>query len=185
MQRSHNTIVASAAREALSPLQFQQKGRSRTWLADHGWWLTVVEFQPSSWSKGSYLNVGAHWLWTDSGHLSFDFGYRVAAFERYESDEQFIPAARTLAECAAERARELAQLFRNVNAAAGQLQDTLIGMDPALLGSWGSCWGSSRSGPADGGRRATTRRRDRNSREASGRALGCEGKRSRPIQADR
>lgn len=62
MPGPHDKIIAEAAKAALRSLGFQRKGRSRTWLADHGWWLTIVEFQPSAWSKGSYLNVAAHWL---------------------------------------------------------------------------------------------------------------------------
>jgi hypothetical protein len=30
-----------------------QKGRSRIWLDDHGWWIAVVEFQPSDWARRS------------------------------------------------------------------------------------------------------------------------------------
>jgi hypothetical protein len=32
----------------------------------------LVEFQPSSWSKGSYLNVGFQHLWRVTDHVSFD-----------------------------------------------------------------------------------------------------------------
>jgi hypothetical protein len=53
-------IIAAAARRALAPVGFWRKGRSRVWLSDHGFWLTVVEFQPSGFGKGSYLNVAAH-----------------------------------------------------------------------------------------------------------------------------
>lgn len=136
MPGSHDKIIATAAKRALQPLGFVRKGRSRTWLADHGWWLTVVEFQPSGWSKGSYLNVGAHWLWSESGHLSFDFDYRVGAFEPYETDAQFTQAAETLADQAAQRARKLAQKFPDVCAAAAVLEGELAGLGPAQQGSW-------------------------------------------------
>jgi len=43
----------------------------RQWLGDHGWWLINVEFQASSWSVGSYLNVGLQYLWTVTDHRSF------------------------------------------------------------------------------------------------------------------
>src|SRR5256885_11111558 len=56
----HSKLITAAAREILRPLGLFQKGRSRVWLDDQGWWLGVVEFQPSDWSKGSYLNVGAN-----------------------------------------------------------------------------------------------------------------------------
>lgn len=51
-------VLEDAARAILRPLDFLQKGRSMTWLADELWWMIVVEFQPSGFSKGFYLNVG-------------------------------------------------------------------------------------------------------------------------------
>ncbi|MDG5809477.1 hypothetical protein P9869_44140 [Streptomyces ossamyceticus] len=39
-------IITSAARESLKPLGLAQRGRSRLWIDDHGWWLGVVEFTP-------------------------------------------------------------------------------------------------------------------------------------------
>src|SRR5438045_5748615 len=98
MPGPHDKIITDAAKAALGRLNFRRKCRSRTWLADHGWWLTVVEFQPSSWSKGSYLNVAAHWLWSDSGHLSFDYVGRTKGFEEYANDDQFAPLAQRLAQ---------------------------------------------------------------------------------------
>ena len=86
-----------------------QKGRSRVWRDDRGWWLGIVEFQPSGWTRGSYLNVGVNWLWTVKDWHSFDFGYRVDETEKgelffeYENDEQFTPQARKLVVVAAER----------------------------------------------------------------------------------
>ena len=102
----HNRVLRDAARQALKPLGLRQIGRSRTWLDDRTWHLIVIEFQPSSWSKGSYLNVGAMWLWHAKDHLSFDYGHRVAPFERADEgawDER----VRALAEQAAGRVREL------------------------------------------------------------------------------
>lgn len=118
MPETHNRIIAEAAKVALGSLGFKRKGRSRTWLADHGWWLTVVEFQPSAWSKGSYLNVAAHWLWSESGSLSFDFGGRVAEHVEYVTDDQFTRAAAQLAEDAAVEAQRIAELFDSLSEAA-------------------------------------------------------------------
>jgi hypothetical protein len=67
----HNRVLTLAAREGLRPLGLTQKGRSRLWFDDHGWWLILVEFQPSAWSKGSYLNVGFQHLWRVTEHFSF------------------------------------------------------------------------------------------------------------------
>lgn len=117
MPGTHDEIIAVAAKTALEPLGFVRKGRSRTWLADHAWWLTIVEFQPSAWSKGSYLNVAAHWLWSEIGALSFDFGGRIAGHVEYLTDTQFTPAAARLAERAASEAQRLTELFEDLNQA--------------------------------------------------------------------
>jgi hypothetical protein len=107
----HTRLLTAAAREHLRPLGLVQKGRSRKWLDDHGWFVTGVEFQPSGWSKGSYLNVGAHFLWQWGGFFSYDLGYRVEGFASYESDAQFAPEADRLA---ASAAREVELLRRRL-----------------------------------------------------------------------
>jgi hypothetical protein len=70
------TLITGAARSVLRPMGLSQKGRSRLWYDDRGWSLTVVEFQPGR-SPGTYLNVGAMWLWADRSAWSFDYGYRT------------------------------------------------------------------------------------------------------------
>lgn len=118
MARVHDKIIADAAKCELVPLGFQRKGRSRTWIADHGWWVTVVEFQPSAWSKGSYLNVSAHWLWSSNDYLSFDFGGRLVEHVEYLSNIQFKQECTILAQHAAHEALRLSKLFISPSAAA-------------------------------------------------------------------
>ena len=101
-QQLHAQLLTTAARGILRPLGLRQRGRSRIWLDDHGWWLVVVEFQPSSWSKGSYLNVGAMWLWQEKDYFSFDDGCRVAGFSAFIDEAQFAPIADNLSRRAAE-----------------------------------------------------------------------------------
>ncbi|WP_217552827.1 hypothetical protein [Streptomyces sp. GbtcB6] len=98
-------LVTAAAREALQPLGLQQRGRSRTWIDDHGWWLGIVEFQPGR-NDGSYLNVGVMWLWQDRDHLAFDVGGREPGFERFVNPAQFALDAENLAQRAAGLALE-------------------------------------------------------------------------------
>ena len=112
---AHGRIIAAAARSALVPLGFQRKGASRIWFADRGYWLLVVEFQPSAWSKGSYLNVAAHWLWSSLTEgpqvvLSFDYGGRAGGFISFENEDQFSPQAAALAEVAAAESLRLGGL---------------------------------------------------------------------------
>ena len=136
MPGPHDKIIADAAKAALAPLGFRRKGQSRTWLADHGWWLTVVEFQPSAWSKGSYLNVAAHWLWSEMGSVSFDFGGRVAEFVEYLSDAQFAPAIAPFAESAAAEAERLTQTFTSLGATATVLLKEERALGEAGRGGW-------------------------------------------------
>lgn len=90
--RDHNKIIRQAAREVLEPLGLFQRGQSRMWIDDNGWFLTLVEFSPSSWSKGSYLDTAVHFLW---GHdlsitaCSYDFpgGARQGFFEEFTGDD--------------------------------------------------------------------------------------------------
>jgi hypothetical protein len=111
----HSVLLTSAAKRILGPSGLFQKGRSRTWLADHEWWMAVVEFQPSGWSRGSYLNVGCMWLWNIKQHISFDVGFRLNEFVPFESEEQFKPVADRLAVGALEKVEGYRRLFRSIH----------------------------------------------------------------------
>lgn len=114
----HSALLTSAAKRILMPSGLFQKGRSRTWLGDQMWWMVVVEFQSSGWSRGSYLNVGCMWLWNIKQHISFDVGYRVDGFLPFENVEQFGPVAERLAIAALEKVGEYRRLFRSVHDAS-------------------------------------------------------------------
>lgn len=112
----HSTILTAAAREILRPMGLLQKGRSRTWMDDRQWWVGVVEFQPSSWSRGTYLNVGCHWLWHGGSGLGFYEGGRVKGCSDFENVSQFEPVARSYAQVAAERVIAQRRQFTDVAA---------------------------------------------------------------------
>jgi hypothetical protein len=118
----HSKIIAQAAKDTLSPLGVFQKGRSRTWIDDRGWWIVVIEFQRSSWRRGSYLNVGAMWLWHEKDYLSFDVGSRIARFVTYSDERQFTPEAVKLAALAREETLKLRRQFASVFDAARYLK---------------------------------------------------------------
>ena len=116
----HNLIIAAQAKATLGPLGFRRKGRSRVWLADHGFWLAVVEFKPSGFVKGTYCNVSGHWLWGFWGELTFDFGNQrvggFAEFSRVTFDEikmtlktEQVTTPEAFATHVAEMAREAAE----------------------------------------------------------------------------
>lgn len=83
----HNKIIRKAARTVLAPMGLIQKGQSRTWIDDNGWFFTVAEFQPSAYGKGSYLNIGIHFLWSTQDYLSYDIGGRENSFVEFNGDE--------------------------------------------------------------------------------------------------
>jgi len=67
------------------------------WVADRGWWLHNVEFQPSGFSVGSYLNVGLQHLWHVQDYRSFSYSSRepiegAGQFVQFTGDEAAIQA---------------------------------------------------------------------------------------------
>jgi hypothetical protein len=98
-------IIAAEAKRALLPLGVVRKGRSRSWIDDHGWWLINIEFQPSSHRKGCYLNVGEQHLWVFRNHLAFETVERPlggSVFIDFDGDEDaFTDSMRPMVEAAA------------------------------------------------------------------------------------
>jgi hypothetical protein len=121
----HSIEIAAAAKSALAPLGCVRKGRSRTWIDDHGWWVGVIEFQPSGWSKGSYLNVAASYLWkpapTESS-LSFDALVGQRPWRDATEGESFAHKATELASIARESLAELRRHHRSITSTADWLR---------------------------------------------------------------
>ena len=88
-----NQIIKQICKEVLLPLGVFQKGNSRIYIDDNGYFFTFIEFQPSAHAKGTYLNVALHFLWNERDYISFDFPFgadiRVKNFVEYQNDEQF------------------------------------------------------------------------------------------------
>ncbi len=118
----HSEILRAIAREELQPLGLFQKGRSRSWLDDHGWWVAIVEFQPSGFAKGSYLNVGVCWLWHEKDYFSFDVGGRVQEFAKFINEDQFKAEARKMTLAARQEVIRFRNLFPTVKGAAAYLK---------------------------------------------------------------
>jgi hypothetical protein len=106
----HGRIIAAAAKAALQPLGLKRKGQSRVWYSDQRFWIIAVEFQPSGWSKGSYLNVSIKWLWHSGA--GYDFSDRPADFIPFESAEQFTPLVEGMAACAAQEVQAWKDRFK-------------------------------------------------------------------------
>ena len=85
----HNKIIKKVATEILNSYGIYRKGQSRTYIDDNGWFINVIEFQPSRWDKGSYLNIGINFNWYLQEYFSFDIGYRESYFTKFIDEKQF------------------------------------------------------------------------------------------------
>jgi len=135
--QDHDRIIAEAAKRALAPIGFRRKGQSRVWLADRGYWLSVVEFQPSGRSKGSYLNVSPHWLWGLTDTLSFDRPvHEVRSFIEFGDATEFKFLADEQAATAARTSLELSEIYQHfphvAQVLAGEEKDKSVGGWPAF-----------------------------------------------------
>lgn len=86
----HNKIIKQIAKPIFEPYNIKQKGQSRTWIFDNGWYLVLIEFQPFSGRQGTTLNVGVHFNWYEQDYFSFDIGSRQdVGFVEFNNTEQF------------------------------------------------------------------------------------------------
>jgi hypothetical protein len=108
----HGQLIAAAAKAALLPLGCVRKGQSRVWYSDQRYWLIAVEFQPSGWSKGSYLNIFVDWLWNVTSGYSINYRPFIPPFV---NADQFTPriAAELAAQIAAVEVLKLRKRFES------------------------------------------------------------------------
>lgn len=110
----HNKQIRQIASAGLKPQGLFQKGNSRMWIDDNGWFLILVEFQPGSWAGGSYSNVGIHYLWDDVDYLKFDYGYRVGGFVDAQTEKTFSCQIERLANMAVDQVKKYRK-FQNLD----------------------------------------------------------------------
>ncbi len=115
----HDRIIKTLCREILLPIGVFQKGASRVYLDDNGWYFTMIEFQPSGFSQGTYLNIGLDFLFRREDYFAFcyaDGTGRIGNFVPYENDDQFEREVRPYVERAREHALKY-RAFRNLETA--------------------------------------------------------------------
>lgn len=88
-----NKIIKKICKEVF-PSEVFQKGNSRVYLDDNGYYFTMVEFQPYSLKKGAFLNAGLSFFFYKNNRLSFSYSYnselRIGKkFIEYINDKQF------------------------------------------------------------------------------------------------
>lgn len=125
IRMDHNKLIKAAAKKALKPLGLRQQGNSRAWYDDHGWWAIVAEFQPSSWSAGSYLNVAVSWMFYEHHYWSYDIGGRVEGFRSAAGKLDFESAANDLAAQAVRHVLEFRERYRNLDEMYAHYRSTI------------------------------------------------------------
>jgi hypothetical protein len=138
-QSASTKLVTRAARAALGPRGLTQRGRSRSWLDDHGWWVVVVEFESFAFEQGSGLAVFADFLWHDRDHLAHSVGGRVGREGRvleqhggdlaypFEDEQRFERRAHELAARAAAEIDAWRLAFPDLASWSAHLSDTADG----------------------------------------------------------
>lgn len=127
-----NKIIKKLCKEIL-PKDVFQKGNSRIYLDDNGYYFTMIEFQPTSIKKGTFLNVGLHFLFNKDHYLSFSFSYnndtRIGKkLIEYKNDEQFEKEVRKYVELANTYVLKY-RSFRDVNYAKQYIVNELNDSD--------------------------------------------------------
>ncbi len=134
----HNKLLKKVVKEQLKPFGIFQKGQSRTFLYDKGWSTIIIEFQPSSYSKGTFLNVGLDFNFYPRNYFAFGYGYRENGFEQFDNEKQFTDLTINLCELAIKKVKELDEKFLNIPKALSTLNkedsnDTWRLFDKAIL----------------------------------------------------
>ncbi len=94
-----------------------QRGNSRTFLLDKDWFTVVIEFQPSSWSKGTYLNMGVDFHFYPRNYLTFSFENRHKGFESFENENQSTIVINELCDFIISKSRKTENKFYDIQTA--------------------------------------------------------------------
>lgn len=130
----HSKIINKIARKILKEYGIERKGQSRTWLDDHYWFTTVIEFQPFKDQQGTCLNVGVNFHWYLQEYFSFDIGNRLSDFIEFKNEEQFENEMVSLVELALNKTLELRTKLSDINVA----EQTIITHNFASDELWGN-----------------------------------------------
>jgi len=132
MKVDTNRLISNVAREKLIGEGLTQKGRSRLWYFSGDYYLILVEFQPSSWDKGTYLNVGINFNWYPADHFAFEFGYRLSDFKTSSDEKKFEREVQRLCDLAIDKVNKYKSIFIDKKSAA----DRLLKLHKGITNDW-------------------------------------------------
>ena len=114
-KKEHNKLIAKIAKSIFKPEGIIRKGQSRVWLDDNDWYTTVIEFQPSNWGRGSYLNVGVNFNWYAKDYFSFDIGGRIKPFNEFKDKDDFEKVITEYCETTLKTVSDFRKKLNNIN----------------------------------------------------------------------
>ena len=117
LKNEHSKIIFKVAKQKLKPFGVVQLGKSRIWLDDRGWYTTQIEFQPSSWARGTYLNIGVDFHWYKKQYMSFNLEGRQENFVEYKNDEQFTAEMEKFCDLIIKKILEIRENLRTIASA--------------------------------------------------------------------
>jgi hypothetical protein len=118
----HNKLLKKIAKNRLKPYGAIQKGNSRIFLCDNGWYVIVIEFQPSSWDKGSYLNIGVDLNFYPRNYLAFSYGSREKGFTGVNNEKQFIEVVDNYCNHVIEKIQKFREEFKDISTAIASIE---------------------------------------------------------------
>ena len=114
-------LIKRIAKEKFSGLGLKQKGQSRLWYFLGDYYLILIEFQPSSWDNGTYLNVGLDFNWYPKDYFAFEFGYRLSDFKKSTDEKQFEIELQQLCDLAIDKFIKFKDILSDNKSAADKL----------------------------------------------------------------
>jgi len=111
----HNKIIKKVASKTFKQYGIKQKGQSRLFIDDNDWFIIIIEFQPSKFGNGTYLNIGINFNWNIQDYYSFDIGNREKEFVEYINEEQFTEEINKLCKYSIEKIRDYKNKFKDIN----------------------------------------------------------------------
>lgn len=121
MTADTNKIITKIAKEKFNGHGLKQKGQSRLWYFSGDYYLILIEFQPGSWDKGTYLNVGLDFNWYPKDYFAFEFGHRLSDFKSLKNEEEFSSEIQRLCDSALDKVNEYKQIFIDKKTAGDKL----------------------------------------------------------------
>ncbi len=109
----HNQLLKKIAKERLQSFGIVQRGQSRMFLCDQGWYTILIEFQPSSHSKGTYVNIGVDFHFYPRDYVTFSFSHRQTNFKEFKNPQQFEKLMHALCTVILKKVQMLTTIFQS------------------------------------------------------------------------